>query len=186
MMILQRFRKEREKRHAYAGGNLEEAQYQWCAANTRHAIPKIKKVVERWMFRHPNQFLPGCTYPGAQAFFDLLKTKNLKIGIYSDYQAHDKLAAMGLRADIVVSSTDAEVDRLKPDPRGLLYLAEQLKLTPAECLFIGDRPELDGECAERAGMPYLIVDKQPFESFDFYHRLHNQLTAYPTLQHDQL
>ena len=177
MMILQRFRKEREKRHGYAGGNLEEAQYQWCADNTRHAVPKIKKVVDRWMFKHPNQYLPNCTYPGTKAFFDLLQTKGIKIGIYSDYKAHDKLTAMGLRADIVVSSTDAEVDRLKPDPRGLLYLAEQLNLTPAECLFIGDRPELDGECAEQAGMPYLIVDKQPFEAFDFYQRLHSELSA---------
>ncbi|UOQ68184.1 HAD hydrolase-like protein [Hymenobacter volaticus] len=59
----------------------------------------------------------------------------------------------------------------------MLYLTAELGISPAECLFIGDRPELDGVCAERAGMPCLIVDKQPFDQFTFYKQLENQLVA---------
>jgi phosphoglycolate phosphatase/putative hydrolase of the HAD superfamily len=83
--------------------------------------------------------------------------------------------AMGLEADLIVSSTDSFVDRLKPDPKGLIYIANKLQVTSQECLFIGDRPELDGACAINAHMPYLIVDKKPYNSFDFYHRLVNTI-----------
>jgi len=171
LLILSRFRAEREKRAGAIGPDLENAQYTWCAEKGGYAIPKIKRTVEQWIFQKPNRYLAECVYPGTQAFFESLRQHNIKIGIYSDYAAHDKLAALGLQADIVVSSTDPCVDRMKPNPEGLLYIAQQLQIAPEECLFIGDRPELDGACAERANMPYLIVDKQPFAQFDFYHKL---------------
>ncbi|UOQ70661.1 HAD family hydrolase [Hymenobacter cellulosilyticus] len=179
MLILRRFRAEREKRPAYAGPNLEEDQYAWCATGTAYSVGQVRQVVQRWMFTHPNQYLKACIYPGTQALFEALRARHIPIAIYSDYPAHDKLRALGLQADLIVSSTDAAVNRLKPDPRGLLYLAEQLGVEPHECLFIGDRPELDGECARRAGMPCLIVDSKPQADFDFYQILLNQLTSNP-------
>jgi FMN phosphatase YigB (HAD superfamily) len=177
LRILQRFRVEREKRPGADEPDLENAQYAWCTDNGRIPVDKVKRVVNRWMFQHPNQYLLNCVYPGTQSFFDALRRQGIKIGIYSDYKAHDKLAAMGLAADVVVSSTDPEINRLKPAPDGLLYVAEKLGLTPSECLFIGDRQELDGVCAEQAGMPYLIVDKQPFDRFDFYRKLEDQAST---------
>ncbi|MDB5261440.1 MAG: family hydrolase [Adhaeribacter sp.] len=177
MLLLQHFRQEREKRPGDAGPDLENAQYLWCAQRGNYEVAKIKKVVDQWIFNYPNRYLASCTYPGTQSFFEVLKQNGIKIAIYSDYKAHDKLKAMGLPADLIVSSTDPEIDRLKPDPKGLLYIAEKLQLAPQACLFIGDRPELDGECAIRAKMPYRIVDKKPFDQFDFYTNLQNELTS---------
>jgi len=174
LRILQRFRVEREKRPGANEPDLENAQYAWCTSNGRIPVEKIKRVVDRWMFQHPNQYLLGCVYPGTHSFFEALRRQGIKIGIYSDYKAHDKLAAMKLAADIVVSSTDSEINRLKPAPDGLIYIADKLGLDPSECLFIGDRQELDGACAEQAGMPYLILDKQPFDRFTFYNELEKQ------------
>jgi FMN phosphatase YigB (HAD superfamily) len=181
MLLLRRFRAEREKRPGHQGPNLESAQYAWCADNSRFSVAQVRSVVDRWMFRHPNQYLGSCAYPGAQSFFDALRQQGIKIGIYSDYPAHDKLVALGLQADIVVSSTDPEIDQLKPNPKGLLHIVAALGLAPTECLFVGDRPELDGLCAERAGMPYLIVPRQPFDQFTFYHDLARTLAATPLL-----
>jgi phosphoglycolate phosphatase/putative hydrolase of the HAD superfamily len=177
MRILQRFRAEREKRPGATGPDLENEQYKWCADKGQFPVQKVKQVVNRWMFTHPNQYLLNCVYPGTHSFFNAIREHGLKIGIYSDYKAHDKLVAMNLAADIVVSSTDPEIDQLKPAPAGLLHIANALGLAPEECLFIGDRQELDGLCAERAGMPYLIVDKQPFSSFTFYQHLEQRLNA---------
>lgn len=177
LLLLRRFRAEREKRPGHQGPGLESAQYAWCADNSRFSVAQVRAVVDRWMFRHPNQYLGSCAYPGTQSFFDALRQQGIKIGIYSDYPARDKLVALGLRADIVVSSTDPEIDQLKPNPQGLLHLAAALGLAPAECLFIGDRPELDGLCAERAGMPWLLVPRQPFDQFTFYHELTRTLAA---------
>jgi HAD superfamily hydrolase (TIGR01549 family) len=175
MRLLQHFRAEREKRAGDCGGDLANAQYNWCAEKSKYPVAKVREVVNYWMMQFPNQYLGACTYPGTQAFFKALQENNIRIAIYSDYPAHDKLAAMGLPADLVVSSTDPEVDRLKPDPKGLLYITQQLGVQPAECLFIGDRPELDGECARQANMPYLIVEKKPFNQFDFYLNLLKQV-----------
>ena len=177
VLILRRFRAEREKRHGAAGPDLENAQYIWGARDGYPPAGKVRQVVEQWIFQQPNQYLPACTYPGTHSFFASLRRHNIKIGIYSDYKAHDKLAAMGLTADIVVSSTDPHIDHLKPAPHGLLYIARALGLAMDECLFIGDRPELDGACARLAGMPCLIVDKQPFGRFTFYQNLERELLA---------
>lgn len=177
LMILQRFRTEREKRVGYTGGNLENAQYDWCAEKGGYSASKVRQVVEQWMFTFPNPYLAQCTYPGTHSFFAKLKSKGIKTAIYSDYKAHDKMLAMSLEADLIVSSTDPEIDRLKPDPTGLLYIAQKLRVQPQQCLFIGDRQEMDGECAIRAGMPYLILDKKPFNEFDFYQQLEQTLTA---------
>jgi HAD superfamily hydrolase (TIGR01549 family) len=177
ILILRHFRAEREKRTGHAGGDLENAQYKWCAQKGNYSVSRVKQVVNQWMFTFPNKYLAACTYPGTKSFFGKLKSLNIKIAIYSDYKAHDKLKAMDLPADLVVSSTDPEIDRFKPDPKGLLYIADKLGIQPQECLFIGDRPELDGECAINAGMPYLIVEKKPFDSFDFYQHLENNISS---------
>ncbi|WP_181304111.1 HAD family hydrolase [Rufibacter sp. XAAS-G3-1] len=183
ILILHHFRAEREKKAGITSRNLEAAQYEWCAAKGNFPIPRIRKVIDHWMFKFPNKYLPACMYPGVQSFFKALTSKGIKIGIYSDYKAIDKLEAMGLHADIVVSSTDTEIDFLKPHPRGLLYIAEKLGLEPKDCLFIGDRQELDGECAIKANMPYLIVEKKPFKEFDFYSNLQQQLANYKKIKH---
>ena len=78
---------------------------------------------------------------------------------------------MGLQADVVISSTDPEVNAFKPNPSGLRYLVERLELAPKDCLFIGDRPKLNGVCAAQSSMPFLLVEKQPLADFTFFHRL---------------
>ncbi len=185
IMILHYFRIEREKEHTEST-DLENAQYRWCAQKGNFPEIKVREVVNHWMFQFPNQYLAGCRYPGVRELFSGLRKAGKKIAIYSDYEAHAKLEAMNLQADLVVSSTDPQIDRLKPDPKALLYIAEKLKVAVTECLFIGDRPELDGECAVKANMPYLIVDKKPFASFDFFTRLSTQLNSSitPKCTHD--
>lgn len=175
LKILMHFRRERERNHDFDDEDLETAQYIWCAQKAKYPFPKIREVVDRWIFQWPNQYLSSCVYPGVAELFSLLKKQNIKIAIYSDYKSADKLKAMNLEADLIVASTDPHVDRLKPNPKALFYIADQLKVAPEECLFIGDRQELDGECAERAGMPYLIVDKKPLAEFDFYTLLNKSL-----------
>ena len=80
LRILQRFRVEREKRPGASEPDLENAQYAWCTNNGRIPVEKIKRVVNHWMFQHPNQYLLGCVYPGTQSFFETLRRQGIKIG----------------------------------------------------------------------------------------------------------
>lgn len=175
LLILRDFRNAREKKAGIKVSDIENAQYQWCAEEGNYSISRVKEVVGTWIFNKPNSYLPNCIYPGTKNLFTLLKRKGFKIAIYSDYKADAKLKALNLPVDLIVSSTDSFIDKLKPDPTGLYYIAEKLKAKIGECLFIGDRPELDGQCAINAGMPYLIVDKKPWASFDFYTKITKDL-----------
>ncbi|MFQ5567123.1 MAG: HAD family hydrolase, partial [Paracoccaceae bacterium] len=93
--------------------------------------------------------------------FSALRDRGCRIGAWSDYPAVNKLAAMGLTADAVVSAVDPEVDRMKPQPAGLERVLEQLGVSPEEALVIGDRDERDGAAARRLGCPYLLLVKRP-------------------------
>ena len=173
LLILSRFRSERE-RNAGAAGDIENAQYRWCSESTGVPEHKVRQVVNRWMHQYPNRFLKGLLYPGLRELIDALRRDGIKVAIYSDHPASEKLHAMGIQVDLVVSSTDPEVDRLKPDPKGLLVVMRHLGLRAEQCLFIGDRQEMDGECAERAGMPYMITERAPAKGYRFYLDLHER------------
>jgi FMN phosphatase YigB (HAD superfamily) len=80
--------------------------------------------------------------------------------VLSDYPATSKLEVLGLAGyfGTVVSSGDAEVRGFKPDPSGLLLAAKRLGVTPQRLLYVGDRPEVDAECARRAGASAAILE----------------------------
>lgn len=157
LRILWRFRRMREKHAAEATSDLESRQYVWAAQAAGVLPEKVRDVVNKWMFERPLAYLRSCRYPGAQTLFSQFQRQGIPIGVFSDYPAQDKLRALGLTAQVVVSATSSEVNRLKPDPTGLLVAAAKLGAQPRECLFIGDQEAKDGECARRAGMPYLIL-----------------------------
>jgi beta-phosphoglucomutase-like phosphatase (HAD superfamily) len=157
LRILRHFRRMREKHAAEAASHLESRQYAWAAQAAGVSPEKVREVVKGWIFERPLAYLRSCRYPGAQALFSQLQWQGIPIGVFSDYPAQDKLQTLGLTAQVVVSATCAEVNRLKPDPTGLLVAAAKLGVPAPECLFIGDQEAKDGECARRASMPYLTL-----------------------------
>jgi len=175
LLILHHFRLEREKRSDFTGDNLQEEQYSWCAVQTNATPKEVKKVVDKWIFNAPNKYLKSCLYPGVAKFFDDLKSLGIKTAVYSDYDATEKLKYMGLQVDLDISSTDARVNAFKPMPNGLNLILDELQITQKNtCLFIGDRFELDGRCAERAGIPFVLVDKADASTI-FYPNLSSAL-----------
>jgi phosphoglycolate phosphatase len=63
---------------------------------------------------------------------------------------------LGARVTHVVGRED--VRRVKPDPEGMLVLADRHGVEPASILFIGDK-DGDRECAQRAGTGFLHVEE---------------------------
>jgi phosphoglycolate phosphatase len=68
------------------------------------------------------------------------------------------LDAHGLqeRVEHIVGRED--VRRVKPDPQGMLILAERHGVEPGRILFVGDK-DGDRECAENAGTEFLHVEE---------------------------
>ncbi|MNL44377.1 hypothetical protein D3C87_1669500 [compost metagenome] len=126
--------------------------------------------MEKWIYNFPNQFLEACKYDGLDIFLKELKNRNILTAIYSDYPAMMKLKAMRIEADLVVSSTQKEINAFKPVPKGLNYILSRFpEIDNEHCVFIGDRMELDGVCAVRASIPFLHISKK--ERKGFYHSI---------------
>ncbi len=174
LLILYHFRKEREKRHGYQSENLQTEQYLWVLPKVNLPLDTIKNVIDYWIFRYPNRYLNTCVYPGLEQFLAELKRNNIRTAIYSDYESKQKLISMNITVDLVVSSTDAYINAFKPIPIGLNYIKTELKIKSSNCLFIGDRQELDGECAARAAIPFFLINEDHTDK-QFYHMLSDQL-----------
>ena len=159
LKILWDFRRAREKNAFSVTDNIGVRQFEWGAEISSVSVERVRQVIQDWMFTKPIRHLNACSYIGARELFSFLRQKEISLGVFSDYPAMDKLAALGLKPDVVVSATDSDVDRLKPNPEGLFLVAAKLKKRVEECLYIGDRDDKDGECARRAGMPYVILNR---------------------------
>jgi len=155
LLIVWKYRRFREE-------NLTNAvqQYRRTAQATRTDVETVRQVVQDWLINRPLPYLAGCRYPGVLELFAFLRDEGVGIGVFSDYPAREKLAGLELQADAIVWSAEETVNHYKPGPEGLVETARRLEIPVENCLFIGDRDDLDGECARRAGMPYLILDRK--------------------------
>lgn len=165
--ILSEFRRYREALAEEGGAGIAVRQYEVPARRLGVSPVEIERVVEDWMCRRPLAHLGRCRYRGVAELFDGLRRSGRTIAVFSDLAAGDKLAAMGLTADIVVSAVDPNIDRLKPDPAGLLHILDKTNTRPERCLMIGDRDERDGAAARGAGVAALIRgSKGDFRSYE--------------------
>lgn len=156
LRLIGRFRRSREQLAEQEVEGIAELQYRRLAGELGMEIPVLRQQLEVWMLERPLKHLRRCRYDSVERFFAALKQRGKTIAVLSDYPAREKLAALGLEADILVSAVDPEVDRLKPHPAGLERVLSLARLSPQESLLIGDRDDRDGESARRIGMPYLL------------------------------
>jgi len=157
LRYIQKFRSLREALGDQPHQNIAQYQYEITAKATASTIEQVQKVIEEWMIHRPIKHLKALQYEEASLIFEALREAGIKIAVFSDFPAETKLRGMGLTADYIIDATQAAIDQLKPDPRGLFYLLEQSGLAAKQCLFVGDRDDRDGEAARRADMPYWIL-----------------------------
>ncbi|MCK4261033.1 MAG: HAD family hydrolase [Halanaerobiales bacterium] len=180
LKILRDFRHERKKNAFEAVGDIESAQYIWGAQASGVSPERVCSVVQEWIFRIPLRHISSCRYPGVLEFFDNLHHRGISTAIFSDYPAAEKIATLGLSNCFIFCTTDNNINCLKPNPKGLFVIAETLGISVEQCLFIGDRDDRDGECARRAGMKYLILERRRSgidNRFQTYWQLSEQLNS---------
>lgn len=160
LKVLWIFRREREKHAMEQSINIRENQYKWCQEKVEQPIEDIKRIIQKWIFEKPLKYLPYCSYKNAQELITELKRIGILTSVYSDYRAEKKLVSMGIQVDYTFSAEQEQIDVLKPNPKGLNYISTYLQIKKQDILFIGDRLELDGECAKQAGIDYIIVNRK--------------------------
>jgi FMN phosphatase YigB (HAD superfamily) len=155
-VALREFRRHRERLGTNGSCDLRKEQYKLPTPVAGFDEDSLRSLVEEWIERKPLPILSRYIYPGVDSVFSSLRRHGKTICVFSDYPAAAKLRALGLDADLIVSSIDKDVDRLKPNPAGLLHILRKTRTAPDACLMIGDRRERDGLAAQRAGVPALL------------------------------
>ncbi len=160
LRVLRIFRQVREALGDEGSPDFMDLQYTRTAARAGCDPQLVRALVLEWMEQRPLPLLPACRRPQVDTLFTALQASGKRLAVWSDYPAADKLRALGLRAEVVVSATDAEVARLKPDPRGLQMILARTGVPAGRALMIGDRVDRDALAAHRAGVKSLILGRR--------------------------
>ena len=130
---------------------------------------QVKDIVQKWMLERPIPFVRKFRDKRLILLLENCRTRGIKFFVYSDYPVADKLEAIGIAPDAAYSADD--VGCLKPSPDGLLYILKDNGVKASDCLFIGDKFEKDGKCAENTGMDYYILPQCKFKREKIYEML---------------
>lgn len=158
---LGRYRRLREDMADREASGFEAELAGAVAAATGLAPAEVAMLVDHWINRRPLPLLLRARYPVVDRLFDAIRASGRGIGVLSDYPAAAKLEALGLAADHVAAAGDAAVGVMKPSPAGLRHLMTLAGVAPDHVVFIGDRPERDGEAGRRAGVRTYIRASRP-------------------------
>jgi HAD superfamily hydrolase (TIGR01549 family) len=171
--VVSAYRRIRERLAAEEVVDFERVLIAETAKATLMSPERVHAIVFEWIETRPLRYLRSCLFSGVPQLFVGVQRAGKKIGIFSDYPATEKLAAMGLAANHVVAASD--VGLLKPHPRGLQSLMAAAGATARETLYIGDRVDRDGVAGQRAGVRILIRSSKPTEAFQTFKTFHDPL-----------
>jgi len=171
--VVSAYRRIRERLAAQEVVDFERVLIAETANATSRSPERVRAIVSEWIETRPLRYLRSCLFSGVPQLFAGLQRAGKEIGIFSDYPATEKLAAMGLAAHHVVAASD--VGLLKPHPRGLQLLMSTAGASARETLFIGDRADRDGVAGQRAGVKILIRSSKPIEVFQTFKTFHDPL-----------
>jgi HAD superfamily hydrolase (TIGR01549 family) len=171
--VVSAYRRIRERLAAEEVVDFERVLIAETAKATSISPERVHAIVSEWIETRPLRYLRSCLFSGVPQLFSGLQRAGKKIGIFSDYPATEKLAAMELAANHVVAASD--VGLLKPHARGLQSLMTAACATARETLYIGDRVDRDGVAGQRAGVRTLIRSSKPIEAFQTFKTFHDPL-----------
>ena len=160
---------------------LKELQYIKVAEHFVVPVEEIKTIIKKWIYLYPFDYLKDSMFSNLESFLDLAKKMGLKLGVFSDYPAQDKLRAMGIDRyfDLVISADDIEINAFKPSFKGIEMVLSKWNLAKHELIYVGDR-EIDRMCAEDIGVKFIKIG-----SYDSYYGEMNYFNLERTLVKDR-
>lgn len=122
-----------------------------------------------WMQEKPKKYIRLFRDKNLIKIVQSLQRKGTKVIVYSDFPLKEKLEALWpFVPDLYFSANDAEIQCLKPDVKGLLHIIRITNLSVKDILFVGDRFDKDGLCAQQTGMDYFILSQNSMIRKRFY------------------
>jgi putative hydrolase of the HAD superfamily len=142
--------------------DIGSAQLSLASHSTGIETGTVLSNVARWMESEPLELLAGSLREGLLDFLQTAKDRGILLAVFSDYSPDAKLEAMHLKKyfDVVVSAQDPEVQRFKPDSRGLEITLRRLGVASDKAVYIGDRADIDIPTATKAGMACVLIGRR--------------------------
>lgn len=166
-LIIRALRRHREHLAETEVDGFEQALFEAVGGRFGVSAEAIGQLHQHWFDTVPLPLLMPHVVPGAPELFAALRKAGVTIAVLSDHRAEQKLNALGLVPDMVVSAADVGVQ--KPNPRGLETILQRTGFAPGQTVVIGDRRDRDGAIASRVGAGYLQRGTTPdshFRRFD--------------------
>jgi FMN phosphatase YigB (HAD superfamily) len=161
MRALAAYRRSQDllRRAEFSSIALRDAQLRTASQLCNLPVEFVARCVSDWMEEGPLKVLPRYVRTDLVRVLQFAKKSGIRTAVCSDYPAGPKIAALGLTEwfDLIASAQDPEVGEFKPSPKILQFALERLGVSPEQALYIGDRPEVDGAAAKRAGIAFHVV-----------------------------
>ncbi|MFO7736474.1 MAG: HAD family hydrolase [bacterium] len=149
-------------------GSTEELK-KFLFSETARISNSSEHSVQRW---YENQFYLSFVSvlskffsprPGTISLLKRLKEKKIVTAVFSDYgEIEKRLRAINIKKDAVdFIFSGEEKGAFKPQLRPLKELLCLMEKSPEETVFVGDRKDTDGVCAEGAGLRFIHITNQP-------------------------
>jgi len=166
LRALSAYRHAQEALRTEACTNVADAQLARACGRTNLNRDSVLRCVERWMDQEPLPLLRRFRHEGLVEFLEASRAQGLRLAVLSDYPAAAKLRALGIDEyfDVVLCAQSPEIGVFKPHPRGLQVALRRLGVGPQECLYVGDRADVDGAAADAAGIKSVIVTRSSSRS----------------------
>lgn len=140
-----------------------------AAVTIKSSKEEIEKCVAYWFDGAALRLLPYCVNRRIVKMIHRWHGLGIPMGVYSDYPARSKIAALGLDRyfSVIISSTDTEVAVFKPAVKGFHVAASKMGLLSEEIVYIGDRRDTDMLGAGNAGMRTILAgDRRSIKELD--------------------
>ena len=137
--------------------DMEMMQYQYTAQKLRMTSGQVQDTVQYWIHHYPLSLLDRYKDEELCSLLKQIKELEIVIAAYSDYPPSEKLKALQIHADHIFCSSDSNINCMKPHPKAVRIILQELNLNEKEVLMIGDRYSKDGLAAINSGMDYLIL-----------------------------
>lgn len=154
LLIIKDFRNLRDRAEDVTG------LYELTARKNKCSIQRVESVIKKWIYENPMDAVARSKDERLLDMISGLGKSGKTIAVWSDYEADDKLKALGLECAHVYTAEQERVGELKPSPKGLKLIMSDLSIEKEKTLMIGDRQIKDGEAAKSAGVDYLILSSK--------------------------
>ncbi|MCB9890127.1 MAG: HAD family hydrolase [Planctomycetes bacterium] len=115
--------------------------------------------VDEWMATRALEVLKPARREGLVELLASLTDRGVLLGAWSDYPCDAKLEALDVAEAFSVRVSADDVDCLKPWPHGFHLAARRLGVPTRECLYVGDRADVDAAGAAAAGMRCVLFGR---------------------------